>query len=257
MTNLDILRKIRGLMAKAKDNAASDNEVYIFMSKAQELMAKHKINESDLELSKDEITSKYFDTYVIVFDQINSYVNREYLSSLAYLITTNNFCKTVYNNSVKEFKDNVVYYDRIRFIGKIDDINNTLDLFQFSYRKFLTLAKIRYAEAKRVRNSVGGFKFKALNSYQPVDRTVFYRSYLKGTLKGLEEKYDENKLNLNQNQEYGLIVSNYKHSIDDFINNNIGRITSSSQRDYKSEDDNAFELGKNDAKTNIQNQLKS
>ena len=152
----DILRKIRRLIAKAQDTAASNNEVEIFMAKARELMAKHKLSEKDLDITQEEIIEIFYTSYLKVFDNINRYINNDYLSDLSYVIAKENLCTAVYYSRHKETDEEEQTYRKIKFMGKESDVEMTIELFRFAYSRFLKLALLSYKNSK--------FKFKNIFS---------------------------------------------------------------------------------------------
>lgn len=251
----DILRKIRALIAKAQDTAVSDNEVEIFMAKARELMAKHKLSQKDLDITQEEIIETFYTSYLKVFDNINRYINNDYLSDLSYIIAKENLCTAVYYTHYKNIDEEQRTYRRIKFIGKESDVEATIELFKFAYSRFLKLALLSHKNAKFKFKNIGKVRIKILTSYTYIDRLVFVRSYLEGTIKGLKEKYAETKIELKEDPEYSLMVVNYDKALDIYVERTIGKLKYFSAYDTKNKDGKAFEEGRQDAKTNLDKKL--
>lgn len=144
----------------------------------------------------------------------------------------------------KEYK-----FAHIRFIGKEEDIINIEEQFRFLYKKFFNLALKRYDEAKKQQVTLNGKPIRILNSYKYVNKQIYIRSYLKGTIKGLWEKYAKVSLENKNNEEYGLIISNYKNALSTWVKENLGELKASSSRKTEINDD-AFKKGKKDGKEN-------
>lgn len=249
MNKEDILRKVRILIAKADNEASTDAEVYLCMAKAQELMTKYKISENEIQISQEEIIEIEWNTYIKFFDSINHFINNEYLAHLAWVIAENNYCRAFNYAGIKNIDLEPYKMSVIKFIGKKLDVENTLNLFNFTFKKFLNMSLIRYKEAKRVKKEVSGLKLEVVTSYQYVDKAVFIRSYLKGTIEGLKEKYANNSYELEQTQGYALMLINYDLTLTKYINKTIGPIMTLEQRKTM-QDHNAFLKGKRDANTN-------
>lgn len=249
MSKEKILRKIRRLIALANDQAASDNEVQVALAKAQSLIAEHKINESDINISIDEVDSDWIDIYEDYEPELNYYINSEYIRILVKTICDYNFCRAIVYDAFHRIGFETFKYYKIRVIGKDVDRENVLNLYRFAKTKFLQLAKVRYQIAKREKVNMKGKELVVTNSYIKVDKRIFLRSYLKGTIKGLKEKFEANKLKLDFQETYSLIVADHKLVIQDYIKKNIGELGFVSSRTSKLDKD-AYEQGKKDAKVN-------
>lgn len=247
MNKEKILNKIRALLAKANDEAASDNEVLIFMAKARELMIKYKISENDIDASLDDIVCSFFSSYILYFDEINTYINQHYLSDLAHVICKFNFAKTTNLKNFKVIDGIEKPYRQIRFIGKEDDIINCEEQFRFLFKKFFNLGLKQHKEACKKQVIFKGKPIKVINSYQYTNKLIFIRSYLKGTLAGLWEKYESDTIKLEKDPSYGLMVTNYNAAIIEYVETFIGKLSSVKER-KRIVDDEAFEKGKEDAK---------
>lgn len=252
-----ILRQVRALLAKGKDSAVSEKEANSFLAKAQELIDKYNLSETETTVSNDEIVCAFFDSYIDVKNEANSYINREWLGDVAHVISRANLAKVVVYLNSKNHNDEKVYYRRIRFVGTEDNVLYSMELFDFYWRKILKLCKVAYGLSKFRQTSVKGMRLKVLTDYKWIDPQVFYRSYIKGALEGLKEMYEKKTIeNYNTNPGYGLIVTNHKNAINVYIEKHVGKLSSHTTIREHLIDDAAYKQGKEEVKNKTRKRLR-
>lgn len=257
--NKDILRKVRALIAKGKDEATSQAEAESFLAKANELLVKYNINSNDLNISQEEISTAFFDTYIKTkYENVNSFFNREWLSDIAYVIAKGNMCFTVNRLTYKEDKNppyDRLYYRQVQFIGLESNVILCQELFDFYWKKMWSLCIQAYKESKFKQENYGKLKLKVLTDYSYVNTLVFCRSYLSGVTEGLREMYKEKSIQQhNESPEYGLIIASHSKAINVWVKDNVGTLTSRS-RTEKLTDEDAYSKGKEDVKNKTRKRL--
>lgn len=248
MVESNIIRKVRRLLALANDNAASDNEVEVALAKAQSLITKHKIDSSNLDIVLEEVSFSIIDIYYYYYDPLDYYINHYYFRHLLGVICKYNFCKYIYYDKYHKSEDGNRYkYALLKIIGKEEDIINVKMLFDYSHTQFLALALKNYKDAKKTKIPFKGSYILVANSYNYVDKLVFLRSYLKGTIEGLELKLKRNQPSIKEGESFSLIVANYDSVISSYIEENLGKLKTGSIDRSNSLNIQAYDKGKKDA----------
>ena len=116
-----LMTKIAGLLRLSK--SSNENEAAFALSKAQELMKKYNIEESDLSNTKEEIIE--IDFYV-------AHSDTKYVTRLSYWLSKAFFCKAIMvKRNVSEDPNKIKFENEIRFIGKKSDV--AVATYIFSY----------------------------------------------------------------------------------------------------------------------------
>lgn len=174
--------KIKKLLALSQDNP-SDAESYAAMSKAQELMAKFKLEKSDI--TDDEKEECISTKTTISFGTRSS---DHYLNDLAAIIA-NNFCCV---NYVSTKRGSRTHY--ICFMGMKDDVAIAEEVFYAANTHIIRGYNRVYKEVCK-EYELGYLPAKYFNPIKT--------GYVDGYLDGLKEALDRQK---EQNQEWGLVL---------------------------------------------------
>ena len=228
--NSKILDKIRKLLAKANDKSCSENEMSIFLAKANKMMKQYKISESDIDINISDI-----DISIIKTEFKTVFSNKNYDWNLLDTIANENNCSVTYLKVVEQ-DENENYVEKRRFnvIGTIESRELTIEMFKTFRSKIMSLYSQRYKEyiknkktevfnqlkliSKNVKMSdikVENLKLQGLIT----SRTTFITSYLIGTIDGLKEKMleEKNKMSEEDVNQYGLIVIRERDLVEEFV----------------------------------------
>lgn len=260
-----ILDKIRKLLAKAKDPAASENEVEIFMKKAQELMTRYKLEEGDIEIHQSDIGKD------VVFSDLSTAFKYKYKNfewEIIDMIAEFNQC-SIFSGS-QWFPEQNVRKTRLTIIGTRENRIVVSEMYEMLSHKFLTLSNIRYKEyqtkeKKRIIATLKeegmetkGMSVKFLEGINLMIRKgTWVSSYLIGCISGLRSALkDQRKMDLVlecDNSKFALMVVKHDELIKLSLPTLIGRFKSSSISNKSNFDSSAFQEGIKDGKSNHTN----
>lgn len=179
-----IIRKIKGLMALAEDNANEDEAQSAFVM-AQKLMMKYNIEQSEIE---DKI-----DTSSIIQGQATAYKTIFWQEKLLANIVAENFrVKFYYNN--KRFNGEKKRKRTIMFYGLEQDVKIAKEMFVLA-NDAVDFYTRRFIEG--VYNTGDYIRDKTFT-------TDLKNSYMKGFIDGLSEKMKSQRFALQE--EFGLIL---------------------------------------------------
>lgn len=179
-----IIRKIKGLMALAEDNANEDEAQSAFVM-AQKLMMKYNIEQSEIEDTAD-IAS-------IIQGQATAYKTIFWHEKLLASIISDNFrVKYYYNNKI--FNGERKKRRTIMFFGLEQDVKIAKEMFVLANDAIDFYTK-RFVEG--VYNTGGYMRDKTFT-------TDLKNSYMQGFINGLRDKMKSQRFELQE--EYGLII---------------------------------------------------
>lgn len=179
-----IIEKIEKLLALSDSD--NENEARSAMLKAQELMAKHKINE-------DQIGSRENEGRPVIYLSTGPFRD-DWINMVASVIAENFRCRCI---TVAGYKTGGTF--RIRFYGYEEDAEICINIFNYAVmviRKRFAVLRAVYAEAER--------------EFRKREKT----NYAVGFCCGLEKNFDEQK---KQSHAFALALSRPK-AVDDCVN---------------------------------------
>ena len=263
-----ILDKVRKLIAKAKNPACTEAEIELFMKKAQELMIKHNLEKSDVEINISDINKD------VVFCQLWKAFKYKYADFEWELID-------MIANNCRIFKG--LHYDfdkkdwestkriKLSVIGTYEDRTMVIEMYEMLAHKFLSLGPIRYKEyqertKKEIASRLESFgldasdiKVQTLESRGFLTRkNTYICSYLSGCITGLKAALELQKketLKIEGSETYGLVVVRKDELIKLSIPSLIGEYKTNkvgSKAGYCGE---AFDEGVKDGKSNHTNKI--
>lgn len=229
-----VLDKIRKLLSLANDPSASQGEVENAMKMANTLMQKHQLSGEDVEVSQLDINEEWVDSINNKYDR--AAFSHSFLARIAKAYN----CRVIGNND----------FSKSRVVG--DEISRkiVIEMYHQIIPFVRTLSEQRWSEYKK-----GELDFE-FGSNVKISKLNFYKAYFDGYKNGLYEKLksDPKSFTEEERSKWGLILVKKDALIEEYIQKNIGRITSKKQQG--SNLDGAFGLGRTDGKTqNINKRL--
>lgn len=179
-----ILRKIRGLLAKAEDNK-NEEEAQTSFILAQRLMIKHDIAMEDVSEGNNSPSREVADDNVTVHKTLYWWERQ-----LGSIISENFRVKMYYNSKPNKSGRKVM---SIRFLGLKDDIKLAREMYILAYDVLQFYAK-RYVDKY----------FEDVYYRDRSESNEVKKSYMLGFLNGLREKFVEQQRELEN--EFGLMV---------------------------------------------------
>lgn len=177
-----IIRKVKGLLAVAEDNANEDEAQSAFLM-AQQLMIKYNIEIKEIEGTSDEL--------VIEKGQGTAYKTLQWYERLLASIISENFRVKNYLSGIR---DKGRTKRAIMFLGAEKDVQLAKEMYILAYAAldFYTKRHVEtyYSEQEVKRN------LKLTNQIK--------KSYMAGFLVGLKNRFEEQRADLQK--EYGLMI---------------------------------------------------
>lgn len=179
----NVKEKIKKLLALSNDGA-NDHESYAALRRAQELMAKYKIANSDISQSEEK-------QECIKRKTVFSYGTRSsdhYLNSLAQIISEN-FCCVNFISTTPGTQTHTVW-----FMGMEDDVSICIEAMHIANNTIIKGYNKVYKDMCEVyeRNYIPAKYFNPMKE-----------GYIKGYLSGLKDALDSQK---EEHQEWGLVL---------------------------------------------------
>ena len=171
---MDIKDKIRKLLALA--DSPNDNEAIAALSKARELMARHKLTERDIDIKSSKVVTELLDIYYTARSSI-------WVLKLARVIAESCCCKS-YSNRMYRKKTM-----QIGIVGFKEDTEVCKKLITYAYEHVCG----RISEIKR----------RLKNENSAAEITQRGKAYGIGFTEGLNQAIAEQN---EANQEYGLVL---------------------------------------------------
>lgn len=226
MNKEEMKDKIKKLLALSNDNA-SDAESISAFQKAQELMMKYKIEQS--EISEDDVEKKCIQRQTTI--KYGTRSSDQYLNDLAEVIAEN-FCCV---NYVKSPKYTQSHY--ICFMGLEDDV----DIAEEVLTTAATAIKRGYDRVYKIAQAEMRLDYLSAKIFNPI-KTGYTEGYIKGIREALQSQRE-------QNQEWGLVLVTPKEATDfidslQHIENDRIIYTDHSYYNYGYSDGINFELNK-------------
>lgn len=234
------LDKIRKLLVKAKDSACSENEVEIFMAKAQELMLRYNLEVGDIELHPSDINKDIvFYKLRKIFKYKHENFEWELIDSIAQFYNCKIFRGYHYDFDSEDWKKSKKI--RLSIVGTNDNRTIVKEMYETLVHKFLTLSEIRWKEWSQETKKgfirelemagldTKGMDIKYLESIGRMDiKRTWVSSYLIGCIKGLKNKLQKEQelalaLLANKNT-WGLIVIKHDELIKVQIPKLMGKV---------------------------------
>ncbi len=207
-----VLDKIRALLAKTTENGASENEMEQALIMARKLMAQHSIEESDIFMSKDDISEELIK---------ESNIGEEHKMWQWDLLIT---IGEGYNCSVTR-AGKVKYFWRIT--GFTEDKIVVKTIFETIVPQIRALYKRRYKD------------YKATADF-PISYGVFVRNYIVGFNSGLASKLAKSKKEIfqipEQAAQYALIEVKKDALVDEYMADkfkNMGKVKTNHNKDLE------------------------
>lgn len=248
-----ILSKIRKLLAKANNPAATENEVEIFSRKAQKLMIEYNIAEEKIDLNVNDFGDfELFDEHSI------NYEKESFARRLVNALCKQYMCKLLLNTIPG---GRVVSYC---LVGTSQNVTLVKETYNILVEKFRSLAEPRYKEYyKKTKNQVKmtlGYwdakEAEKMGMIQP--RRIWIPSYLLGCAVGLEEQIaqetNENLTDVEKKAKYELIVVKHTDLINEYIKEKYGKLKHTKSRRSKIHG-GAYHEGRVDGKINPRTKL--
>lgn len=263
-----VLEKIRKLLAKAKNPACSENEVEIFMKKAQELMLEYNVSEESIEIDPSDINKDVIVSELWKFFKFK-YKNFEW--ELMDLLGEFYDCRIFHENSCDEASGKSKN-PRLSVVGTKNNRIVVLEMYDVLSKKLLSLVDLRYSEYKeKVKKdhkngmiSLGlkpeGIDIKSLERIGVMSRkNVFAGSYLSGCISGLRQSLREQRkdtLIKIGSEKHGLMVIKMDELISLRVPEIMGKIrkVDGISKNIKI-DQKAFDEGVSDGSMNHTNKL--
>lgn len=268
-TDKKILDKIRKLLAKAKDPASSENEIEIFMKKAQELMLIHDVQESSVEIhvsdiNKDVFVSDLFKHFKFKYTDFEW----ELLDTIARFYQ----CKVFAGSKWNEESRKIIKHSKLTVIGTEQNRTIVIETYNVLVHKFLSFVESRYKEYKiqvkedhknkmiQLGLKPEGIGIKSLERIGVMStKPVFAGSYLSGCIRGLASALREQKestMKLIDNQKHGLMVLKMNELISLAVPALMGKVRTVNNVGKKGRiDGKAFQEGFADGKSSNTNKL--
>lgn len=181
-----ILDKISKAL-KLGTNNSNKNEAQNAILMAQKLMAKYHLSQEDVDNFLDENESQ--EDKVIEEKALNELNNEKWKRSLMITIAKNFRCDVYYLNH------------KLMLVGENEDINIVKRVYLYAKKAILDTFKVFFKE---------NYETQYLSS---TDRDKYKRQYAFGFIRGLSEKFEEQKAN----SEMALVVIN--KNVVNYLNN--------------------------------------
>lgn len=262
-----ILERIRKLLAKAKDPASSENEMEIFMKKAQDLMMKHNLENSDIEIHPSDINkTEIFSQLAKAFGCKHTNFEWELMIAIGEFNNCKVYKGTHFDFNKEDWKSTKAM--RLSIVGTAENRQIVADMYNAVVEKFLNFSNVRYKtyqqETKKFYHdelikmglSTKGVTVNTLrDSGRLSPKARWVSSYLLGCIDGLKQALkDQQRDNLQLDADknaWGLIVAKHDALIKGAIPTLFkGKITSKATNSIVKFDGAAFEEGIKDGKTN-------
>lgn len=221
MSNEKVIERVKKLLALAQSNNANESESA--MLKAQELLAKHKLQMKDIEVndsSNDVLDEKSDFEYTI---------RSQWKGNLALVISENFGCDAYVNIKRKNGRKNKL---QLCFIGEYENI----EMVKIVYEYALKVCDERIKELQK------GNKRNGLST------SGIQQNYGIGFTMGLRDKYKEQ---LRKNQEWGLMVLKSEAVINYTNNKNLGKSKSKTKYIQNEHFSDGYSDGKNFTTKNV------
>ena len=178
----DYKQRIKNLLDLA--SSPNEHEAKAAMLKAKELMFKHKITETDLEVDKDQkiiqIKTKY------TFTQKGEF----WMSSLAGIIADNYCCKMFCDREYRAQKLTIV------FMGLEEDVKLCNSVFEYAVETARRIARQALANNRNYK------------SYTTKQKSLFKNSIATGFAIGVGVAFEEQKEKHQNEKDWALVVTN-------------------------------------------------
>lgn len=204
-----IMGKIKALLDKANNPAATENEKEQAVILAQKLLMKHNLDVTRV-MSREESVKQGVEEDLVGYDEM-------WQAYLCHYICQNNFCRMIMKGNDR----------KLAVIGRPQNVSAVLYMFEFYRGAIMGLALKRYDEFLKMdeEDSEGGGKFKIKRKES--HKTNFLNSYIKGCVEGVKDKMEKQKA---QDVELGgevtsLMVIN-EDLVDKYIRKNYPNLTS-------------------------------
>lgn len=236
-----ILDKIRKLLALADNSAASQGEIENALKFAQRLMIKYGIEDSEIELSMNDIGQDF------VSDCYRTGERRWYAWDLLYAIAEPYRVRVIRNRYWdKEKNKRAAQY---RIIGDSVSRRIVIETFEKLLPFVRSLSKIRYKEyMEGLHQNHSDFELKRLFGVHVIERSKFLRDYMEGYMEGLSLKLKKDiqeTLSPEDSEKWGLILVKKDDLIQAWIDTEIKGIKNVSSRQiYVNKD--VLEIGRKD-----------
>lgn len=237
------LIKIRKMFALANDASASEGEIENALKFAAKLMAKHNIDETEIEISVDDIDIEMVD------NSPKKDGERKYWQwDLLGVIGDSYGCTVIQSKRICHETYSLV--DCYKIVGTREDREMVRALFEMTVPVIRNLKDKRYNELKDK---------AALNPLLAIPtKKYFTASYIHGFMAGLAIKLNENKEQIKQEDEtgkYGLILVKKTDLVKEFITEKMPKLKKAASTTAKTNDGGAFIMGMEDGKENQNKKL--
>lgn len=254
--NQEILNKVRALLNKTIENGATESEMESALKLAQKLMAKHNIDQSEINVSTLDINVES-----VSKDWV--YGERQGWNWLLLIAIASGFnCKVIKANKFENEKS-FKLVDFYEIVGFYDDRKMVKDLFEITVPVIRNLYKKRYKEY--VSNFGKQNNFESLDTKlakllfdQPTDKPIsfkrFLTSYIDGFVSGLKERLQQDRKEIFQiseeAMEYELMVVKKDALIDEVVEDLTKGKTKNANGPKRDINFEALLIGKEDGKQN-------
>lgn len=201
-----ILKLIRALMDKTVENGATQEEMEAALTKAQELMRKHQIEQDDIFVSANDIDE------TVVENRYQGYEGKYWLWELLRVIGSSYQCRVIryskYDLSHRGKYEKVAVY---RIIGTEEDRAVVKTLFERVVPMIRELSKSRWKQY-----------LSETKEWERSNNAMFTRSYITGFMAGLSEKLNEERSqyfqeNPQHREKWGLIHVRKTDLVDSYV----------------------------------------
>lgn len=221
MSNEKIIERVKKLLALAQSNNANESESA--MLKAQEILAKHKLEMKDIEIkdNNNEVIEEQSDFEYTIRSQ--------WKGNLAVVISENFGCDAFVSIKKKNGRKNKM---QLCFIGEQENIEMVKVVYEYALKVCDERIKELQKENKRNGLSTSGIQ----------------QSYGMGFTRGLKDNYKEQ---LNKNKDWGLMVLKSEEVINYTNNKNLTQSKSKARYRQNEHFSNGYSDGKNFTTKNV------
>jgi len=259
MKDSKILEKIRKILNKANDPSCTQQEVEAFLATAKRLSTKYNIDSDNIELDESDIVSENIDSNKGRREHSGFEAQFLQVICLAYN------CKLIILKKNQRVLKTGKYIDNYRIYGERNDIEIVKTSFSVAVTKFRSMVWDRYkefqiSERDILRRELGNSKLSVyqLEKLGKMPRpSLWCKSYLIGTISGLEEKLKKAKQEAaaGNEEKYGLIVVKKTDLINAHINKKLGKLGTTKFKRSRV-DQSAMDEGYKDGKSSDNLRLK-
>lgn len=230
-----ILDKIKKLILKQQsaESNGSTEEAETFAIKIQELLNKHNLDKSEINLEEDKkdemVADRTMESKIKGIGSNTSYTIMDVICDF-------NWCKVYYTGSIK--------HNKMLIIGAAENIEICKYLHSFLVNFVMKDGKEKYNQYKA--EWLEEYKYRLEFGYKPIGFDTYMRSFIKGFADGVRLKFmrEQKKFMLESEKSTALVRTN-ELILKEFVEVNIGKVKTKDNdvKNYNGSYDNGLASG--------------